>query len=1290
MPENSLKYQRYAAVCVNIMSMAYGTVAGWSSPSFLILESDESPLESGPITPDETSWIGSISCIGGLIGNFLFGWLADRFGRKASMLMVLIPIMTSWILIIIGTNVTYLLWSRFLGGLAGGGAYVVVPLYVTEIAEDRVRGTLGSYLVCSVFLGVQISFILGWAVSYYLLPYLLMIIPIVFFALFVFLPETPQQLLKSQKVQEAEKALRYFRNLRRMSQDLPDRFKYELEKLKDDFLQEKVQEKNENIEDSLSITWDDFKTKPAYKSILIGVILMFINQFTGSFAMLNYTATIFLKAGSTLSPNASAAIVGAVQFLGAFCATVLIEKLGRKILLLLSTFGGCIGLLALGLFTMLDNMGYDVSSFKWIPIVSFSEILFVGSLGVLTVPFIIIAELTPPKIRSLNVMFATSLSWIFAFLMVKSLPLMVETSGLHGTMFFFAACSVLSGLLVLIWVPETKGRSIEEIMKILTNILSMSYGAFCGWPSSSFLVLQSKDSPLDGGPMTDEQASWVGSLLCVGGFVGNYLFGWLANFYGRKISMMLIVIPTLMSLALIILASSVEYLYVSRFLGGLAGGATFCIVPLYITEISEDRIRGQLGSYLVLSANFGLLVAYVLGCYKLKHDYLDDPHKSKGDENQLSWKDFTTKPALKAFVIGVALMALNQFCGCFAMINYTATIFVKAGSTLSPNISSIIVALIQLIGSYFSVILVERAGRKLLIAGSAFGTGIGHLCMGTFILLDNMPGYDVSGYRWVPLACFSFIIFIVSWGVSTLPFLLVSELCPPKIREIVLSVCISVLWFFAFFIIKYLSVIVDAMGLHGALFIFSACSFTGGIFVLAFVPETKGKINIIGLAHGTTLGWMSPTILLLHSHNSPFPNDITTDEESWIGSMVNIGGFVGTLLFGTLFEKMGRKYGVLLLAVPDFCGWITIYFSSEVEHLYIARFFAGLTGGAIYITVPIFIAEIADNNIRGILGSMLMFMVNFGLTCGFSLAAYLPFRTVPLITIWTSLIFIGLLIFLPDTPKYYLLRGKEIEAEKSLKFYKNFEGNTVEELEKFNKDFQDLKDSLKGGSVEIDSKLKIKDFWNPVAGKAFLASMIIMVHSQMTGYAFIINYASKVFDMAGTSLDPNLCTIILGITQIFGNCCATTLVDRFGRKPLFNISLLGMLVGLLTTGLYDYYSGSINTDIYSWIPILSVSIIIFSTSIGVTALLGLMIIEVFPGKIRSVASLGSMLILNGLTFITLKIFPILLDIINLYGLMWLCSGFCVSGIILVTLFVPETRGKALAENSEQRTVENNC
>ncbi|XP_055375650.1 facilitated trehalose transporter Tret1-like [Condylostylus longicornis] len=442
---------------------------------------------------------------------------------------------------------------------------------------------------------------------------------------------------------------------------------------------------------------------------------------------------------------------------------------------------------------------------------------------------------------------------------------------------------------------------------LCANILSMSYGAFCGWPSSSFLVLQSKDSPLDGGPMTDEQASWVGSLLCVGGFVGNYLFGWLANFYGRKISMMLIVIPTLMSLALIILASSVEYLYVSRFLGGLAGGATFCIVPLYITEISEDRIRGQLGSYLVLSANFGLLVAYVLGCYvdydifpyiltifpilfiilfaflpetppqllkvkkikeaeislryfrnlrkiskeppeyfkseleKLKHDYLDDPHKSKGDENQLSWKDFTTKPALKAFVIGVALMALNQFCGCFAMINYTATIFVKAGSTLSPNISSIIVALIQLIGSYFSVILVERAGRKLLIAGSAFGTGIGHLCMGTFILLDNMPGYDVSGYRWVPLACFSFIIFIVSWGVSTLPFLLVSELCPPKIREIVLSVCISVLWFFAFFIIKYLSVIVDAMGLHGALFIFSACSFTGGIFVLAFVPETKGK-----------------------------------------------------------------------------------------------------------------------------------------------------------------------------------------------------------------------------------------------------------------------------------------------------------------------------------------------------------------------------------------------------------------------------------------------------------------
>lgn len=83
-------------------------------------------------------------------------------------------------------------------------------------------------------------------------------------------------------------------------------------------------------------------------------------------------------------------------------------------------------------------------------------------------------------------------------------------------------------------------------------------------------------------------------------------------------------------------------------------------------------------------------------------------------ENSLKWSDFTTKTSRNAMMIGLVLVALNQFCGCFAMLNYSANIFKESGSNMSPNTSAIVVGVIQLLGSYVSTILVDRAGRRVM------------------------------------------------------------------------------------------------------------------------------------------------------------------------------------------------------------------------------------------------------------------------------------------------------------------------------------------------------------------------------------------------------------------------------------------------------------------------------------------------------------------------------------------------------------------------------------------------
>lgn len=151
-------------------------------------------------------------------------------------------------------------------------------------------------------------------------------------------------------------------------------------------------------------------------------------------------------------------------------------------------------------------------------------------------------------------------------------------------------------------------------------------------------------------------------------------------------------------------------------------------------------------------------------------------------------------------IIGVMLVTLNQFCGVFAMLNYTATIFKESGSTMTPNASAIVVAVIQILGSSLSTFLVDRAGRKVsetgtmrflflhfvashfqfLLVLSAIGTSLGLLSLSSYIYAKTI-GLDTESFNWVPIASFSFVILLASMGVLTLPFMVIAEVMPDKV-----------------------------------------------------------------------------------------------------------------------------------------------------------------------------------------------------------------------------------------------------------------------------------------------------------------------------------------------------------------------------------------------------------------------------------------------------------------------------------------------------------------------------
>lgn len=465
MSVNTVINQYYAAACVNIASISYGAFCGWPSAGFLTLQSEtDTPFDQGPMTNEQASWVGATLCIGGFVGSLLFSWFAEKFGTKISLLLVAIPSIISWLLIPFATNVNFLIVSRFFGGMAGGASFSLVPVYVTEITEDRVRGKIGSFLVLSCNTGVLLVFVLGNFLPYKAVPLLLALLPLMFLLGVAFLPETPQFLMKSNKYKAAEVSLQYFRNYHTKSIEQHDGFKEELEKLKVSFSETKnVGPTSENG----PLEWKDFNNKIARKAFIIGIALMALNQFCGCFAMLNYTATIFKQSGSSLSPTVSAIIVGFIQIIGSYISTMLVELAGRKILLATSAIGTGFGLSSLGLFSYLSENGYQLDGFKWIPIASFSLAVCVGSIGVLTLPFLVVSEIMPPKIRNIGCMICMEVLWVFAFFVLKFLPLMTLSLGMHGTMFVFASCCLAGAMFVIFVVPETKGKSIETIMRIM-------------------------------------------------------------------------------------------------------------------------------------------------------------------------------------------------------------------------------------------------------------------------------------------------------------------------------------------------------------------------------------------------------------------------------------------------------------------------------------------------------------------------------------------------------------------------------------------------------------------------------------------------------------------------------------------------------------------------------------------------------------------------------------------------------------------------------------------------------
>lgn len=188
---------------VNLSTLAYGSMLGWQSPLILQLQSPTPPIGTEPMTDDAVSWLSSIVPLTGFFTVILFSMIPDKFSRKKIGYTVALFLAISWLFVIFATQQTYLFVAKVFSGIAGAIKIFLVPIYVSDISSDDIRGFLGSIFVFNLNLGTLFSYIVADMMSMRAFAILGLAMVVLYFIAFILIPESPIYLIRQNRMEEA-------------------------------------------------------------------------------------------------------------------------------------------------------------------------------------------------------------------------------------------------------------------------------------------------------------------------------------------------------------------------------------------------------------------------------------------------------------------------------------------------------------------------------------------------------------------------------------------------------------------------------------------------------------------------------------------------------------------------------------------------------------------------------------------------------------------------------------------------------------------------------------------------------------------------------------------------------------------------------------------------------------------------------------------------------------------------------------------------------------------------------
>ncbi|XP_034252736.1 solute carrier family 2, facilitated glucose transporter member 8-like isoform X2 [Thrips palmi] len=458
------------------------------------------------------------------------------------------------------------------------------------------------------------------------------------------------------------------------------------------------------------------------------------------------------------------------------------------------------------------------------------------------------------------------------------------------------------------------------------------------------------------------------------------------------------------------------------------------------------------------------------------------------------------------------------------------------------------------------------------------------------------------------------------------------------------------------------------------------------------------------VAVGSCLGWPSPILDRMSSKHWRWPGvglerggglgpprPLSTDEASWVVSLMDLGIVLGSLPAGWAADRWGRR-PVLLSCAPMFvASWLLVLAAQGPEFLYAARLLQGLASSVAMVVTAMYAGEVSDDGLRGANSAMVAMLLTLGTVVSYSVGPYVTYRAFAVSLLGVPALFVLCFCWAPESPYWLLVQGRRLEAEHALRYLRDAGScplRVCAEADRIEAGIMEASDAAARSSPSSASSGGLLASFRellvvPGPDRAAFALVITLTSLQALSGSDPMTAYSAVTLPNGFVLGANEVVIFFGVVSTLSTGVGAVLMDRAGRRPLLIAFSALQFASLLASAVYYTLDERTTLDMsvpeWVWVPPAALVLYGVSYPIGLGCVPNTLQVELFSTRVKGVALPAILVSFNALTFLVSKLYQVVWDAWGKDVAFWFFTADCLLAVVVATALLKETKGKSFPE-----------